>query len=196
MIIAFNFSVDNACLMLVYFLHPSREPRMLQVLSWSEQSHLPLYLLNTELFSLAWEFMAGDLCPVIGSCGNCFVRHLPSYSPLSGGASLWCNFSCQDRRGSSTLALKGEVNLWMGIKLSTALLPPGQRLKCVTPHTVCKTFEGCPHFHVWCQLGSEALRILISLPGFGARHTVSFGFSCIKTVPGGNTARKQLTLSI
>lgn len=129
MIIAFNFSADNACLMLVYFLHPSREPGTFQILSQSEQSWPYLHLLNMQLFSLALEFMAGDLCLVIGS-----------YSPWSGGASLWCNFSCQDRRGPSTLVLKGEVNLWMGTKLSTALPPPGQRLKCVTPYTVCKTF--------------------------------------------------------
>lgn len=174
MIIAFNFSADNSCLMLVYFLHPSREPGTFQVLSQSEQSRPYLHLLNIQLFSLALEFMAGDLCLVIGS-----------YSPWSGGASLWCNFSCQDRRGSSTLILKREVNLWMGTKMSTALPPPGQRPKCVTPYTVYKTFEGCPHFHVWRQLGSEALRILISLPEFGARHTVSSGFSWVKAVPRG-----------
>lgn len=161
--------MDNACLMLVYFLYSSREPGMLQVLSWSEQSQLPLYLLNTELFSLAWEFMTGEVCPVVASCGNCIVGWLPTYSPQSGGASLWCNFSCRDRRGSSTLVLKGEVNLWMGTKLSTALPRPGQRPKCVTPYTVSNTFEGRPRFHVRCQLGSEALRILIPLAGFGAR---------------------------
>lgn len=73
---------------------------------------------------------------------------------------------------------------------------PGKDPHVWPPYTVCKTFEGRLPFHVWCQMGSEVLRILIPLAEFGARLTVpSLAFPALRLFLGATQLARSWLLA-